>query len=231
MELHERKVDEKKIAAIRNYEDKLIGQTSSFNKKELCELMREDELVKYWWDYALKTLCKFDCDQALNYCDDKLIKMLYLDSTLSMFKNKPHNVKDNYAFAIAIVYPEEFHYSKTAQCIDEFEHVNHLGKYAGVDDNYVFPKKFFSGSEGQINTSICLTYCIANFLNFKSELGIYEFFASEESEQFLKQYKFPSKKKRVTEDNLEYFYKHLPNERKNEFYYNLVKFNRDNDLY
>lgn len=230
MTLDERKIDEKKLAAIRNYEDKLIGQTSSFNKKELTEIMREEELVKYWWNYALKTLCRFDCDQALDYCDDKLVKMLYLDNTLSMFKNKSHNAKDNYSFVISMIYPEDFKYSKTAQVIDEFEHANHIGRYAGIDDNYVFSKKFFSGPEGNINTSICLTYCITNFLNYKSELEIYEFFASNESEKFLKKYKFPSRKKRMASDNLEYFYQHLSDDKKNQLYYNLIRFNKEHNL-
>lgn len=227
MELNERIVDSKKLAAIRNYEDVLIGNTKKFFKSGLGQLMSDEELAQYWWTYGLKTLCHFDCTQALNYCDDKLVHQLGLDKTLDMFATKPHNPKGNYDFALAKVYPTELSYTKSQRCIEEFEHANHIGIYEKINDAYIYPKGFFTGADGDYNIGVCLNYCIANFLTSKSQLELYEFFASPDGEAFLQKYKFPKKKIKGFDDVLDYFYAYQPEESKNLFLYQLVKFNRD----
>ena len=132
----------------------------------------------------------------------------------------------NYDFAVALVYPKEAKYSAAKRAIDEYERVNHLGKYVNDPNDYSYSKGFWNKPE---NTALCLGYCIQNFLSYKSQYELYKFFASPDALKFIKDHNLlDAFRKSICETPLELFHKSLDYSARDEFLYHMVK--RESEL-
>ena len=220
MDYDNRPIDKKKLAVLRYYEDVLLGCKSNLQKEEMCNIALPSEVVKYCCDYALLDLCNFSADQAWNYFDDALAKQLSVNKIYPLIqsdKKTTSNKNNNMEFILSIVYPEKFKYDLYTHAVDEYERVNHLGKYYSADTHkFAYAKDFFTGPDADYNFGVCLFYCIERKLSHMTLEELYFFFANEDNaKEFLKKCNIPD----VTSYDtvLDFFHATTPDA--DEFYY------------
>ena len=228
--LKDRYVDDHVYCVLSEYEKVLLGNKKKFSvPKTVDKKDKIDDLAALWWSYAIKDICHWDYDQAVAFVDSEFVKQMRLEPSFQHIPpdKRPHVSKNmNYDFAVALVYPKEAKYSAAKRAIDEYERVNHLGKYVNDPNDYSYSKGFWNKPE---NTALCLGYCIQNFLSYKSQYELYKFFASPDALKFIKDHNLlDAFRKSICETPLELFHKSLDYSARDEFLYHMVK--RESEL-
>lgn len=223
MELKNRVFDEKKYFVLSEYEKLLLGEKKKFAIGNSG--LSGNYIASLWWEYALKRICHWDCEQTLAFLDDEIVDQLKLRPSFQYIDadKRPHLSKHmSYEFIAALVYPKEMKYTHIRRTIDEYEKVNKLGVYKNDPNTYTYSKGFWA--KNPENAAICLGYCVQNFLNFDNEYELYKYFAEPTGMEFICTHNLlDAFNKSVDATVLDFFYYSLNHSVRNEFMYHLVK--------
>lgn len=210
-----RPIDENKLAVLSVYEDLLLGN-GALEKEYIADVAGNKDAIRYICEAALIELCNFDAEQASNYLDTKLLKQFHLDKLYTMIRKERSTMtlKSNMiSYILSVVYPDSINYSLKEHCIDEYERVNHLGKYKGEEKRAGYADDFFSGEHGDYYFRVCLNYAVEHILSSYSEEERYLLFTNKHlAKEFLDTCNLPTKTGYKDYLDLYHFFNDNPNE-------------------
>ena len=203
--------------AIAEYEECLIGNRRTisnyyFSYNQYGNMKLALQVIKH----GLEKYLRWNPEQLRDCLTPEIMEQLRLQQMVRHIIFPPElDASRDLFFIIWQLYPHTIHFSDKDLI---------LRVYKGILDRTIlkYPKEFFTGHDGRIRSQVCLRYMIEQFLPINSLEELYEYFASSNCQNVLKQNKLLVICNDLYETPLEYLHKSLPKGQQNEF---LFRFN------
>ena len=200
--------------AIVEYNDILCGIKKRFSKDTVLNEKSAIAIGRFAFEYYLQWT-PHDIKARLT---KDILKQLKLDKLFEKYADFPHELnskKDMYYYAHWL-YPDVIKYDIRGSVLEVYRDLLD-GKRS------VYSMNFFNDDYALERAEICLQEALRRN-EFKNEYEMYELFASDEAGKFLEKYKLVKPMQMYYKAPIQFLYSALPDELKNEFWYNYFLF-------
>lgn len=201
------------IGLVMEYEDILLKKRDSFSQIFLNSKLSKSDLRELF-KYAFEEVLQWDVKTVSSFTDIDTLKRMHLLRPAGHIPFPPELELETHPFYVAhFTYPEKIRYNKKDITVQVYQDV-----LSGKE--LKFPKGFFTGSEGRINSLICLQYAINDSLVFQSIEELYDYFADQKRMQkFFKKYRLSAPLRDFFESPIDMLHAALPEEKTNECFF------------
>lgn len=200
--------------AIAEYNDILCGIKKRFSKDVSMNEKIAKEIGKFAFSYYMQWT-PLDIKTRLT---KDVLRKLKLDKLFEKYSDFPHelNSKKDLFYYAHWLYPEVVPYDIRTGV---------LNVYKGILDGrrQLFSMNFFNDDYALERAEICLQEALKRY-EFKNEYEMYKLFASEEANDFLKEYRLEKPTQMYYKSPLYFLYSALPETYQNEFWFNYFVF-------
>ena len=171
----------KQRGVIFDYENLLLGRSHRFSEHMFSDrqpLEYRRKKAGLIWNYAITHYLGWTAKEAVLYMTSDIAEKLLLNRVYKHIEVDPARVFfRDYRFILQYAFPGEIKYDIRTEAIAVYERVCKLGKWCNNTENYRYPKKFFSGIEGQQRADTLLNYVVAMYMGDRSSEEMYDFFS------------------------------------------------------
>ena len=205
------------MGIINEYEEILIGNRKKISSNYfLFDKKGNERVALSVIRYAIENLLGWDVQNAIKLFNSNYISFMKLDQMVKYIVFPSDVTKDDTEYILYLLYPKYVDYDIKRYTLRIYEKVmNNEGRY---------PKDYLYGYLGMLRAKICLQYAINQNLLFKSADDLYNFFASKDCINYLKQNKLYQLYVSFYSTPLEYMHDSMPSSVKNEFLFHNYMF-------
>lgn len=209
---------------IYNYEQIMLGKSKIYSSKLFYKNLKEKGSLKSNNDvalsiikYALEDLLEWTPEDIYYRLNQNVMEKLKLNSLLN-YINYPIELdkKKDYFYIACLLYPKKFKVDLKKIALFTYKEVVN-------GTNKKMPKGFFVGEDGKYRAIICLNYILSLKKSFTSIEDYYDFFASRQSNVFIKEMRLKQAQDTHYSTVLDYGHDALDDENKNNFLYTYHK--------
>jgi len=182
------------------------------------ETQREKNALKVF-KLAFEYFLKWSPEEVKDKVNLQVIKDMKLLPYIKyiVFPPELEPLEDLWYLAIKL-YPYKFGYNQR-------ENINKMFRKVISGKLKKLPKDYLSDSEGELRACICLQYLITNYKQFTSYEEMYDFFASMEGKNFLKQYRLLTPCTELFDTPIDFLHASLPTKNKKVFWRDFYRLN------
>lgn len=209
------------LGFIVEYEDILLKKTQGFSTVYLKKDTQQKN-IKALLRYIFESMLGWGPETTRDYLTESIVEKLHIRSLIRRldFPSELNNERDLFYVSMAL-YPKEITFPKRTYILSIYQKVR--------DKKLVkFPKKFFLGSTGKLNCSICFRYALQQDMYADNLYDLYMFFADDKKgTDFIRDAMLYTPYHAYYETPIDMLYDCLPEEQQSELFYQLALFSRE----